>query len=89
MGSSSRKGDFSGIDSQGPLFYAWDIVAEESMAGKTSARKTKTRKPAKSKRSAQGKSAVNKEMEDSMEIRENRSETFDPLAYFAKYFDQI
>jgi hypothetical protein len=58
------------------------------MAGKTSSHKTKTRKPTKTKRSAQGKSA-GKEMEDSMDVRENRSETYNPWAYFAKYFDQI
>jgi hypothetical protein len=73
---------------QGPLSYAWSIVGEEFMAGKTSSRKPKTRKPVKAKRSIQSKSTV-QETEDSIDIRERQDDTYNPWAYFAKYFDQI
>lgn len=52
-------------------------------------RETKAGKTAKRKPKQSPKKAAVRDTDDSREVKESRNETFDPLAYFAKYFDQI
>ena len=72
------EGDLSGIDSQGSLFYAWSHGQQEER-----------RRDCESKPKRSPKKAAVKAVDDLREVKENRNETSETLAYFAKYYDQI